>query len=194
MSEIFFTSDTHFLHDNILKFDGGRKEFQSVNEMNETMVQRWNSVVGVQDKIYHLGDVTFKYNGEFNDLMSRLRGRKRLVVGNHDSIKNVNLQHLFEKIDLWTGGKFKHLGFIGSHMPLHPDHFKKYPLNVHGHTHRNLVQRFKEDGDGNIVGLVPDPRYMNVCVEQTGYTPIHIDEIIKRVKELAQSEIFSNLT
>lgn len=182
MAEIYFVSDTHFCHGNLIHFEGGRPEFSCADEMNETMISRWNSVIREQDKVYHLGDVTFRYDGKFKEIMSRLKGHKRLIVGNHDHIKNPALQIHFEKIDLWTGGKFKHLGFIGSHVPIHPGHFGKWPLNVHGHTHRRFVMETLGELDN--YGEIPDPRYMNICVEQTDYTPIHVDVIIERVKEL----------
>ena len=174
MTEIYFVSDTHFCHGNIIHFKGGRPEFSCADEMNEAMIEGWNSVVRDQDKVYHLGDVTFRYDGVFKEIMSRLKGHKRLVVGNHDHIKNPNLSIWFEKIDLWTGGKFKSEGFVASHMPLHPDHFNKYPLNVHGHTHRHCVIK----GDGL------DRRYLNLCVENTGYKPVSIDFVRDWAKEL----------
>lgn len=182
MAEIYFTSDTHFFHKNLIHFEGGRREFSCVEEMNETMVSRWNGIVRPQDKIYHLGDVAFAGDHELDQLLSRLNGHKRLIVGNHDKIKNSVLQKHFEKIELWTGGRFKHLGFIGSHVPIHPDHFGKWLLNVHGHTHRRFVLA-KYSTPGSPIKS-PDSRYMNVCVEQTNYTPIHVDLIIKRAKEL----------
>src|SRR5437667_10657804 len=102
---IFLISDTHFLHANILKFMNGeerlRKEFQSLEEMHETIIQNWNSVVRVQDHIWHLGDVTFQYNHLFSEIMSRLNGHKRLCIGNHDKLQNPNLMKWFEKVTLW---------------------------------------------------------------------------------------------
>lgn len=164
MGTIFFTSDTHFFHANFLTFtdDAGRviRPFSSVEEMNEHIIEKWNSVVREGDKVYHLGDVTFEYGGEFAKLMARLRGSKRLILGNHDLIKKTNLAEFFKKISLWR--IFKDEGFVCTHVPLHPEYFRHAKINVHGHMHENVVD---------------DPRFMNVCVEQTDYTPLSIDEI-----------------
>ena len=89
--EKFFISDTHFFHANILKFlnKSGNKirPFQSVEEMHEIMIERWNKNIKPTDYVYHLGDVAFgihTHRSQFNSLMHRLNGHKRLTVGNHD--------------------------------------------------------------------------------------------------------------
>lgn len=170
MNEKYFISDTHFLHANILKFtdkDGKRiRPFSCLEEMHEYMIEKWNSVVRPQDYIYHLGDVTFQYNGLFNSIMSRLNGRKRLIVGNHDKLMNPNLFRWFEKAELWKG--FKDPGFTCSHIPLMLTSLRDGTHNVHGHVHQNSL---------------PDKHYINVCVEVRDYTPVHIDEIAKEMKD-----------
>lgn len=167
--EKYFISDTHFFHANILKFknDGGKRlrQFNSLDEMHEYMVEKWNSVVKPQDYVYHLGDVTFQYHKGFNELMSRLNGQKRLIVGNHDKIWNPALQKWFVKADLWKG--FHEHDFTASHMPLSLDSLRDGHFNVHGHTHANVKK---------------DPHYINVCVEVRDYTPVHIDQIAKEIK------------
>lgn len=168
--EKFFISDTHFFHTNILKFtgdDGKRiRPFDTLEEMHEYMIAKWNSVVKDQDFVYHLGDVTFQYHGAFNNLMSRLKGQKRLIVGNHDKIWNPALQMAFQKVDLWKG--FKGHNFTASHMPLRLEGLRDGAFNVHGHTHQRMME---------------DKRYINVSVEVRDYTPVHIDEISKEIEE-----------
>lgn len=173
MSNIFFISDTHFCHANFLKFkdDAGNliRPFASVEEMNERMIEGWNSVVRDGDKVYHLGDVTFRYDKEFREIMSRLRGRKRLILGNHDQIKGTTLIDFFEKVSLWR--IFKDENFVCSHVPLRVDQMRKSQFNVHGHTHQTVVSG------------VP---YINVCVERTDYTPVAMEEITDRVRTRAE--------
>lgn len=168
--EKFFISDTHFFHTNILKFtgdDGKRiRPFDSLEEMHEYMIAKWNSVVKDQDFVYHLGDVTFQYHGAFNNLMSRLKGQKRLIVGNHDKIWNPALQMAFQKVDLWKG--FKEHNFTASHMPLRLEGLRDGAFNVHGHIHQRMME---------------DKHYINVSVEVRDYTPVHIDEIGKEIEE-----------
>jgi calcineurin-like phosphoesterase family protein len=128
--------------------------------MNETMIERWNKVVKPQDKIYHLGDVTFRVN-QLARIMRRLNGHKRLLVGNHDDPKNLELTRWFDKVTLWR--IFKDENFICTHVPIRQDQFRyKVEYNVHGHIHQNVID---------------DEQYINVCVEQTNYTPVHIDEL-----------------
>ncbi len=166
MVDIWFISDTHFSHSNILKFTDKkgnliRPGFTDVHHMNEHMIEKWNSVVKPGDKIYHLGDFGFTTNVE--KIISRLHGKKRLILGNHDDIKKNQLYLYFEKIQMWR--IFKEFNFVASHVPIHPDSFRMVEYNVHGHTHVNNL---------------PDKRYFNVSVEQLDYTPIHIEELAKR--------------
>lgn len=159
---IWVVSDTHFSHANIIKYAG--RPFENIEEMNETMVDRWNSVVKDEDIIWHLGDVYFK-NPE---IISRLKGRKNLLLGNHDSGKDQNLLQNFQKIELWKS--FPDFGIVMTHIPLHPSCLIKNDgtkvLNVHGHIHE------KDSPEGN---------YRNVCVEKTNFTPINLEEL--RYKE-----------
>ena len=167
----FFISDTHFFHKNILKFvdDQGHKirPFSSIGDMHAYIVERWNSVVKYNDFVYHVGDVTFKYDEAFRNLMSRLKGKKRLILGNHDRIKGTNLTDWFEKVELWHG--FKEFDFTASHIPIRLESLRDGSFNVHGHTHQNMLT---------------DPRYINVSVEVRDYTPVHIDTITAEIKAI----------
>lgn len=171
MHEKWFISDTHFFHANILKFtdDEGNpvRKFDNVHDMNEYMVKKWNSVVNPQDYIYHLGDVTFRYDGAFQELMSRLNGRKRLILGNHDKIKGNKLLDWFEKVELWKG--FKEFDFTATHIPARLESLRDGKFNVHGHTHQRKS---------------PTDHHINVSVEVRDYTPVHIEELWKEIKSI----------
>jgi calcineurin-like phosphoesterase family protein len=169
--DIFFISDTHFDHANILKFEDneGKKFrgdiFKDVSEMNEVMIDNWNEIVKPQDIIYHLGDVTFRVK-DLGRIMSRLNGHKRLLVGNHDDPKNFELTRWFEKVGMWR--LFKDEGFICTHVPIRADQFRyKVTHNVHGHIHQNTID---------------DEQYVNVCVEKTNYMPLSMDEVIQKCR------------
>jgi len=139
--------------------------------MNECMVETWNARVKPQDKIWHLGDVAFgatKNHDALDRLLTRLHGQKRMTLGNHDDGRNPLLQKHFEKIQLWNGFRRKdHTGFTATHIPLGINQLRDGNYCVHGHIHQNLLA---------------DARYINVCVEQTGYAPVHIDDLIARMK------------
>lgn len=160
--EIWLISDTHFNHSNIIGYSS--RPYSSVREMDWDMVEKWNSVVKPQDKVYHLGDVYMKASsGYINNLFSSLNGKKRLILGNHDNGKDQNLLKNFEKILVLRD--FKDFGIVLSHLPIHEGSIKKGRVNVHGHTHEK--------------GSPPGP-YKSVCVELTNYTPVNIEEL--RVK------------
>ena len=102
MPEVFFISDTHFGHKNILNFkkDGGTenlRDFDDLDHMRETIVTNWNSVVTSKDKVYHLGDIAFGKVSEL-DVLHRLNGHKRLVKGNHDLRPASKYLEYFEEI------------------------------------------------------------------------------------------------
>lgn len=166
MREIWVTSDTHFCHENILGFSGPNGEtrgdhFRSINHMNEALINNWNSVVKPGDKVYHLGDVFIGNKEHFKRLWPRLNGRKRLIVGNHDDIKFLASGGFFDKIEMWR--IFKEFNMVLTHVPIHVDNFRAVEYNVHGHIHYQKS---------------PTPNHICVCVEHTGFTPIHIEEII----------------
>lgn len=81
-SRVFFTSDTHFNHKNIIEFCG--RPFDSAWQMNETIIANWNSAVGADDIVFHLGDFCMGQWQEWVNIRNRLNGRIYLVLGNHD--------------------------------------------------------------------------------------------------------------
>lgn len=166
----FYISDTHFGHANILTFEGveGKpcRVFDSVEEMDETMVDNWNAVVGPQDTIYHLGDVAIKRKALH--ILERLNGRKILIKGNHDIFKLKDYLPHFKDIRSYVVRD----KMIFSHIPICEFSMERFRVNVHGHTHTfNL----------------PDPRYINICVEQINYTPLHHDQIVEMVEKASLS-------
>jgi calcineurin-like phosphoesterase family protein len=163
----WFTSDTHFFHENIIMYCG--RPFSCAEEMNEVLVDNWNSVVKPGDIVYHLGDVAMggkeAYEG-LGQLLASLNGSKRLIVGNHDDIPFLSKGGWFKKVQMWKVWDNKPLLF--SHVPIHQDSIHERILdaggvNVHGHTHNK----------GS-----PEGPYKCVCVELTNYTPVNLEELI----------------
>ena len=173
MANSFVISDTHFNHANILGFKDSEgnliRNFSDVYDMNETMIERWNSVIKPGDKVYHLGDVYFGSDDEYiHSILKRLNGKKKLIVGNHDSWHKIDkvLRYHFYKIEMWK--KWTEKGFLFTHVPVHPSVLTesrftgKKIRNIHGHIHQNNS---------------PDFQYRNVCVEKTDYFPLSIEEL-----------------
>lgn len=187
MKNVWFVSDHHFHHKNILGFkrpDGSPlRDFSSVEEMNETMIERHNEVVRDGDRVYFLGDVTFEYGPPLDYIMKKLRGSKRLIVGNHDVLKTEGLEQHFKKVQLWR--MFPEHGFICSHVPVHSSVLERRGrtmLNVHGHVHVNTVLSTDPE-----TWAEPDWRYFNVCVEEVDYRPVHIDVVIEKARQLQEA-------
>lgn len=183
----FVISDTHFGHTNSWeKFklaDGSPlRPFTSTEEMDETMIERWNAKVKPQDTVYHLGDVVI--NQKSLHLVSRLNGRKILIRGNHDIFKDKQYTDVgFEQLH---GVRVFVDKFILSHIPLHPDCVtERFKVNVHGHLHANEVMWDVPVSMGVLDFTPPvkepDPRYLCVSVEHTNYEPLHFDEVQARI-------------
>lgn len=170
MRNIWLLSDTHFNHTNFLKFvdeDGKRiRPFDNIQQMNELIMDNWADTVKPGDSVYHLGDVYFGDGLEASKLLRKLPGRKRLIVGNHDDIKEIVKYEMFQKIQMWR--VFAEEGLILSHIPLHPSslhimRIQSVLMNVHGHIHQNQS---------------PDGGYYNVSMEAINYKPVNMEEII----------------
>lgn len=189
MSNTFFASDHHFGHENMMKFfkrDGVTplRPFVDAEEMDETMIENHNRIVKPTDRVYLLGDAAIARRNL--DQVARLNGRKKLIMGNHDVfVKNQNRDY-FERAGIEAVEAFhKFDKFVATHIPVHPSCLStRWNVNVHGHTHDNLVMMPAkvEVRSGEIVySEKPDPRYINVCVEQINYTPISLEEINARI-------------
>jgi len=179
MTDIWFTSDTHFGHADILTFPGYdgqliRPGFMDINHMDEQLICNWNAVVKPTDKVYHAGD--FGYS--ISKYRPRLNGTINLIVGNHDKLRQKDFAH-FKSIYSWRYFSAKEVAkpFVLSHYPLHLMAFDykggaSCKHNVHGHIHEKVVLK----------GNMPDPQYINICVERTNYTPVHIDTLQNKMK------------
>ena len=166
MSDIWLVSDTHFGHEKIIQYYG--RPFENAAHMDEELVERWNSVVKQDDVVYHLGDVGWG-TADNKSVLFRLNGRRKyLLLGNHDDAKCPILAKVFRRIKLWL--PIKELGLLCTHIPVHTDQLEAYgwKANAHGHIHERCL---------------PDPRYINLCVEQNNYTPVHIDAVVSKIPQ-----------
>lgn len=184
MPAVFLTSDTHFGHTNICKFtnyDGSPvRPWDSVEEMDEDMVQRWNETVGPNDKVYHLGDVVI--NRKSLQILDRLNGDKVLIKGNHDIFKLSDYTKYFRDVR----GYHVMNGMILSHIPISKDSIARFGTNIHGHTHGNRVRKPRgvDAKTGQILYSDQiDPDYFCVCVEQTDFRPILFEDAIQKIKD-----------
>ena len=179
-------SDPHFYHSNICKFtreDGSKlRPWDDAEQMTEDMIRWYNEMVADQDRVYILGDVAFSA-ALMRRAVSRLKGRKVLVPGNHEPPKMRKYFDLFDDVRGYVVKK----GFIMSHIPIHVGSLSRWQLNIHGHLHANNVTKDYINGSDTprdetydpLNETVADKRYFCACVEQTDFRPILLDEILK---------------
>lgn len=164
--DVFFTSDLHLGHTNILKYESNTRKFSSVEEMDEKIIQNWNNTVKPNDEVYLLGDISFHKLNKTVELLNRLNGKKLLIWGNHDA-KYFGKQ---EFIDCFEGRIFDLLDhkinkkhYVLCHYPLRAWNRSHYgAVNLFGHLH----SRWK----GN-------KKQLNVGMDLWNLTPLSIEEI-----------------
>lgn len=144
---IFFTSDTHFNHRNILNFcPESRAEANSIKEMNDLIIQRWNEVVTDEDVVYHLGDVAFSNPQLAPTLLKQLKGKKILIKGNHDNPKFIrNISRFFDEVC-----EYKELrlddgtNIVLFHYPIvHWNRKDHGAYHLYGHVHGKEIPELK---------------------------------------------------
>lgn len=179
MSRIFLTADTHFCHDK--EFVYKPRGFNSIYEMNETIVKNWNSVVNWDDEVYLLGDCMLNNNYEGIKLLNRLAGKIYILRGNHDTNSRiqeyVNIRPTILYIGLAQLLKYDGYTFYLSHYPTFTSNLengaplKKHVINLYGHTHQKT----------NFYNEIP---FMyHVGLDSHNCFPVLIDDVITDIKE-----------
>lgn len=165
----FIIADLHFGHENIIKYES--RPFANSTEMNNRLIELWNSVVGKDDLVYVLGDFTLSRRKEIiGNLVKLLNGRKILIMGNHDTRKPKEyIECGFEVAS--RKPLMVEPGVILMHEPLDDPTliYDKY-LYFFGHVHANHT-------------LMDDyPNCMCVSVERINYRPIDLEECIRKLR------------
>jgi calcineurin-like phosphoesterase family protein len=185
MPATFLVSDTHFGHAGVCRFTHPDDDtvklrpWSDPDEMDEEMIRRWNDTVRPGDKVYHLGDVVI--NRKALRTLHRLNGDKVLIRGNHDIFRDEEYRTYFRELRAY------HVlnGMILSHIPVHEASLGRFGVNIHGHLHASRVKRAR--GVDAKTGTVlysdeNDVRYHCVCVEQTDFRPILLEDVYKRIE------------
>lgn len=185
-AEIWFSSDPHFGHEHIIKFCN--RPFGSREEMDEKLIAWHNQFVQPQDHWYCLGDLTMLDGGGPDqkyliDIIKRLNGHKRLVLGNHDRLKpRTYIDAGFEKVM----GSGRVDGFILSHIPIHPSSMSGSRACVHGHIHNNQGGNFKPVLQLDKQGKVVVKPYINVSVEVINYHPVTLGQVNEMIRKAVE--------
>jgi calcineurin-like phosphoesterase family protein len=169
--KIWFWSDTHFNHLNIIKYTG--RPFKSLDEMNSTLIKKFNERVKEEDQVFFLGDFCFKSGtgrgeGEKDKpeyFLKQLKCKNIIFIqGNHD--KNNSLRTCIQRVIINHGGKRINL----THNPEFAD--TNYEFNIVGHVHEKWqFKRIKKNNSFTDC--------VNVGVEQWNYAPCDINDIMQ---------------
>ncbi len=133
---VYFTADTHFDHANIIRFCN--RPFVTVKEMNEALITNWNRKVHSNDTVFILGDMFFRTTAPA-PILQRLKGKKRLIIGNHDSqwMKKVDLDRYFDSVDHYIETSDGQHTLTMCHFPQVSWNHQKRSFMIHGHIHEN---------------------------------------------------------
>ena len=160
MSRIFFTSDTHFGHNNVIRFCN--RPFANAYEMDVELTRRWNEVVNKDDTVYHLGDFAFRNKTHVSEYLAHLNGIIHLVTGGHDKKGTWKYFASFDKVMQIKVGKQT---IVLCHYPMvswEKSHYGSWML--YGHTHGRIPYNKK----------LPS---FDIGTDCWNYTPISFEEV-----------------
>lgn len=182
MSKIFYISDLHFGHFNIIRYDN--RPFKSVEEMDNALIKNWNKAVSNEDIVYILGDISWHDEYKTTEIFKQLKGSKVLIRGNHDNIKGYSeLAKCFTSIqdyaELYLNKKDK---VIMSHypMPFWNGQFRD-SIHLYGHVHNSHQWNICESWIKELKQLQDIPmRMYNVgcMMKWINYTPQTLEGIV----------------
>lgn len=175
MGKIYFTSDTHFSHTNILKYEN--RPYKDVQDMNSQMIKNWNETVTNNDQVYILGDFCFGSKEDTMKIANQLNGQKFLIMGNHDQkVKTMSKEEksCFGWVKDYYVLKHNNMKFVLFHFPIQVWDCKHHgSVHLYGHIHSNLGNHSMEYDIKNSY---------NVGVDVNNFRPIELNEIIKKIR------------
>jgi calcineurin-like phosphoesterase family protein len=179
--QLFFTSDTHYMHKNICRgttswsnADGFTRDFDTLDQMNDRVVNGINSVVGQDDILFHLGDWSFGGFERIEEFRNRINCKNiHIVLGNHDhhiERDREGIRQLFTSVnqylELEVKGKDWEQNYVLMHYPIISwNKMNDGVIHLHGHVHLSADRRI---GKG---------KTMDVGVDGNGLNPLHTSDI-----------------
>lgn len=175
--KVFFTSDTHFYHESII--DYCHRPFRDVEQMNEVLIANWNSVVGKDDIVFHLGDFCLGGATKWSQVLDRLNGKIYLILGNHD-LRNIRLGYIqwFEHVTMQMFIEVRGQGIYLNHNP----------FLCYGGAHKNTWQLFGHVHSGPYTTDTIRSRMKNllpmqydVGVDNNDFTPVSFEQVKEKI-------------
>lgn len=184
-SRVYFTSDTHFNHTNIISYC--QRPFKNVDEMNERIIANWNEVVSEDDIIFHLGDFCLGGAAEWTRLLDRLNGKIYLIMGNHDR-KNIRqgfmdrFEHVAMQMHIEVGKQRIYL----NHYPfLCFEGGYKDVWQLFGHVHTRKTNTGIDAGRLQYLY----PTQYDVGVDNNNFAPVSFVQVMRIIdKQVEQSK------
>lgn len=176
---IYLTSDLHFNHKNILKYEPISRPFNSIEEMNNALINNWNSIIHKEDTVYVLGDFAMGRDEDSKKCIEQLNGKIILIRGNHDNKSRIEMYkslgiEIYDIQYLTYKGKF----FILCHFPPVNEEFIKMVAEsnkevvwLYGHVHHNGVN---------------ENNFFHVGVDTNNLTPVSIEDIWRKTNEFVK--------
>lgn len=178
-SEVFFTSDTHFNHSNILRYC--KRPFSSIEEHDKTLIENWNKIVSPNATVFHLGDFAFAGSDYVTKILSQLNGHIILIKGNHDHFQDSLLskfEETYSQLHIEIGNKSIYL----NHYPFatYSGMYRKNPvIELYAHVH---------SGPNSLSGKdtckldMLSPYQLDVGVDNFNYTPVSWNQVKKAIQ------------
>lgn len=175
---VWFTADTHFCHENIVRFSG--RPFADATQMNEELIRRWNETVPEDGIVFHLGDFCLGSRRDWYDIISRLNGRIYLILGNHD-MKNIRngfmsrFEMVTQQMTIRVGGQ----AVILNHNP----------FLAYGGAYRDVWQLFGHVHSGPLSHTGLDlprlrmlfPMQYDVGVDNNDFRPVSFEKVKEKI-------------
>ena len=167
----YYIGDAHFGHANILK--SCNRPFGSIGEMNEAIIAAWNERITGNDTVFILGDLFFRCSDP-ETILRRLKGKKRLIVGNHDSswMGKVDLAQYFVSVDSMLEITDGSRAITLCHYPLLTWKHQLRSYMIHGHIHNNTAADY-------FPLIAARERLLNAGVDINGFRPVTFEELLE---------------
>ena len=183
-SDVFFTSDLHFRHGNIIKYC--KRPFETVQEQTEKLIENWNKTVPDTATVFILGDFAFATKNQWRGFLNRMTGKKYLILGNHDRHEDIPVEMFEDIVDLAKVSiKIKDhewKTFILSHRPiLCWEGRNDGSIMLYGHVHTCSNPEVEETIDSELVKFMPK-NSLDVGVDNNDYKPISVKEVLEKIK------------
>ncbi|MFP3726429.1 metallophosphoesterase family protein [Priestia filamentosa] len=166
--DIWFTADSHFTHKNIIAYES--RPYRDTEHMDEQLIDTWNASIKENDLIFHLGDLFFGNKEKQFNISEKLKGRKILILGNHDKLSKKRYMDLgFSPFQ-----QYIYEDYLLTHSPQQETPLQSLIANTHvkGNIH------------GHIHSKKMDNQSIYLCVSiEHGYKPFHIDEVREHFKK-----------